>query len=249
MRFRWIVWMAALAITLFFVDAWCGELTSREILRSADEARGNLEGVKWKVDIESIENGRQQERTVDVKARGYDFLANLTSPAKVKGQKFLMVEHNMWFTKPGLAKPVPISPRQKLIGVASYGDIAATNYADDYQATRLEDEVLDGELCHVFDLQAATKKATYDRIKYWISKERGVGVRAEYFTVSGKMLKYATFENENQIQLRNEPHPFISKMVIMDALVSGNVTTLTFSKPKFAKIPSSTFNVNLLTVM
>ncbi len=63
------------------------------------------------------------------------------------------------------------------------------------------------------------------------------------------MLKSATFENENQIQLRNEPHPFISKMVIMDALVSGNVTILTFGKPKLEDVPPSTFDLNLLMLM
>jgi outer membrane lipoprotein-sorting protein len=231
------------------VHSWCGELTLKEILHLADEARGNLEGVKWRVVIDSIENGREQKRTLNVKARGYDFLATLISPPKVKGQKVLMVDHNMWFTKPGLRKPVPISPRQKLVGGASYGDIAATNYADDYEATPLDDIMVNGELCYVFDLKAATKKATYDRIKYWISKERIVGVKAEYFTVSGKMLKSAIFENENQIQLRNKPHPFISKMIITDALVKNNVTTMTFSKHKLVKVPASTFDLNLLVIM
>ncbi len=225
------------------------ELTNKEILQRADEARGNLEGVIWRVSIDSIENGRQQNRKLNVKARGYDFLASMLSPPKVKGQKILMVDHNLWFTKPGVGKPVPVSPRQKLVGAASYGDIAATNYADDYEATRLDDETVNGELCYVFDLEATTKKATYDRIKYWISKERIVGIKAEYFSVSGKMLKSASFENENQIQLRSEPHPFISKMIITDVLVSGNVTTMTFSKPKLVEVPPSTFDLNLLILM
>ena len=249
MQFRLIVAVAAIVIALISVHSWCGELTLKEILHLADEARGNLEGVKWRVVIDSIENGREQKRTLNVKARGYDFLATLISPPKVKGQKVLMVDHNMWFTKPGLRKPVPISPRQKLVGGASYGDIAATNYADDYEATPLDDIMVNGELCYVFDLKAATKKATYDRIKYWISKERIVGVKAEYFTVSGKMLKSAIFENENRIQLRNKLHPFISKMIITDALVKDNVTTMIFSKPKLVKVPASTFDLNLLVIM
>ncbi len=244
-----IISFAALGIFFLGMNGSYAEMTHKEILRRADEARGNLEGVKWRVSIDSIEKGHVQKRTLNVKARGYDFLATLISPPKVKGQKLLMVEHNMWFTKPGLRKPVPVSPRQKLVGGASYGDIAATNYADDYEATPLDDEMVNGELCYVFRLQAATKKATYDRIKYWISKERGVGVKAEYFTVSGKMSKWAVFENENQIQLRNKAHPFISKMIITDALASNNVTTMTFSKPKLMKVPASTFDLNLLMLM
>ena len=225
-------------------SSWA-ELTPKEILHRADEARGNLEGVEWKVSIHSIENKRIQKRKLDVKARGYDFLAVLNSPAKVKGQKFLMTSHNMWFRKPDLRKPVPVSPRQKLVGGASYGDIAATNYADDYEATPLEDEMVKGELCYVFDLKASHKKATYDQIKYWVSKKRLVGAKAQYFAVSGKKFKSAVFEYDNHVQLRNKPHPFISKMIIYDALVVDNVTSMTFNKPQLVPVPPSTLDVNL----
>jgi len=153
----------------------------------------------------------------------------------------LMVNHNMWFTKPDLRKPVPVSPRQTLVGGASYGDIAATNYAGDYEPTSLNEESVNGETCHVYDLKAAHKKTTYDRIKYWVSKERFVGVKAEYFAVSGKVFKSGTFEYKNQIELRGKAQPFISKMTITDALVKGNVTTLKFSEPELVNLPAAIF--------
>lgn len=221
------------------------EMTPGEILQRTDESRGNLEGIQWKVIINSIEKGREQKRKIKVKAKGYDFLALLTAPPKVKGQKLLMIDHNMWFAKPGLKKPVPISPRQKLIGGATYGDIAATNYSDDYEATPLEDATIDGELCFVFDLKSIQKKTTYDRIVYWVSRERLVGVKAEYYTVSGKLFKTAWFEYDNQVILRKQQHPFISKMIITDALIKDNVTTLIFSDNKMVKVPDATFDLNL----
>ena len=241
-----LIYVLAILLTSY-VGAYpnCGELVPQRILKRADEARGYLEGVRWKVSIHAVEDKRIQKRKLEVKAKGYDFLAVLNSPPKVKGQKFLMINHNMWFSKPGLRKPVPVSPKQKLVGLSSYGDIAATNYADDYEARCLEDEMVEGELCYVFDLKACHKRATYDRIKYWVSKDRLVGVKAQYFAVSGKMLKSAVFEYDNQILLWNEPHPFISRMIIYDALVEGNVTSLTLSKPKLIPVPPSTFDINL----
>lgn len=238
--------MIVLVISSWSMHYCHAELTPKEILHRADESRGNLEGVKWRVFIHSIESERRQERKLNVQARGYDFLGSLISPPKVKGQKLLMIDHNMWFTKPGLRKSVPISPRQKLVGGASYGDIAATNYADDYEATPLDDEMVKDELCYVFDLKAIHKNATYDRIKYWVSKKRLVGVKAEFHTVSGKMFKMARFEYENVVTLRNEPRSFISKMVITDALINSNVTTLNFREPILVKVPDSTFDLNLL---
>ena len=219
--------------------------TPKDILQRADEARGNLEGVQWRVHVQSIEKNLESERLLDVKARGYDFLAIVLAPPKAKRQKILMVNHNMWFTKPGLRKPVPISSRQKLVGGAAYGDIAATNYADDYHPNLLGTEAVNEEMCYVFDLQAATKKATYDRIKYWVSRERTVGVKAEYYTVSGKIFKRATFEYKNRVRLKNKSHPFISKITFYDALVASDITTMIFSKGQIVKVPPSTLDLNL----
>lgn len=211
-------------------------------------ARGNLDGVQWKVHIHALEESREQDRKLDVKARGYDFLSILTEPPKVKRNKLLMVNHNMWFTKPGLKKPVPVSSRQKLIGGAAYGDIAATNYADDYEVESIVNEQLNGEQCYVFDLKASTKKATYDRIKYWISKSHTVGVKAEYYTVSGKLFKWAKFEYRNQVKLENKPHPFISKIIFYDALVRNNITTMCFSDQEIVKLPLATLDLNLFMI-
>ena len=222
------------------------EMTPKEILQKADEARGNVEGVEWEIKIESIERGRKQKRTLKIKARDFNSLAEFISPPKVKGRKLLMIDRNMWFVKPGLRKPVPISPRQKLIGGASNGDIASTNYAGDYEATHASNEKVNGEPCYFLDLRATNKKATYDRINYWVSEQRLVGVKAEFFTVSGKMFKLATFEYGNSILIEGKPKPFVSKMVITNAVIKEDVTTMIYNKVKIKKIPDSTFNLNLL---
>jgi len=223
------------------------EGTPGEILQRADEARGHLKGVAWKVTILSVEGERQYERTLRVKAKGHNFIASVLSPPNVKGQRLLMIDHSMWFIKPETTRPVPISPKQKLMGGAAIGDIAATDYADGSEAFSLPEESVGGETCYVFDLKASHKKSTYDRIKYWISKERGVAVKAQFFTVSNKMLKTATYEHKNQVQLNGRPNPFISRMAITDALIQSRVTTLTFSEPLLVDLPDSTFDLNLLT--
>jgi hypothetical protein len=222
------------------------QVNPKMMLEKADEARGNLEGIEWKIQLDSVERGRKQKRTLIVKARDFNSLAEFKAPAKVKGQKVLMIDRNMWFVKPGLRKPVPISPRQKLMGQASNGDIASTNYAGDYQVEKMLEETVNGEPCYLFDLVAANKRVTYDRIRYWVSKERMVGVKAEFFTVSGKMFKSATFEYDNTVTVEGKKSPFISKMVITNAVIKEDVTTMTYSRAKVKRIPDSTFNLNLL---
>ena len=180
-------------------------MSPKEILGKADEARGNAAGLEWQIDIESVEGGRQQQRSIKVTARDFNSLAEFLTPPNVKGQKLLMLDRNMWFAKPSLSKAVPISPRQKLMGGAANGDIASTNYAGDYNIVQTSEDMVNGEHCYLFDLNAVDNRATYDRIKYWISKERLVGVKAEFYTVSGKMFKTATFDYKNSVTIDGKP--------------------------------------------
>ncbi len=221
------------------------EMSHKEILTRADRARGNAEGVEWEIDISSVESGREQQRVLRVTARHFNSLAEFLDPANVKGQKLLMVDRNMWFVKPGLSKAVPISPRQKLIGGASNGDIASTNYAGDYNVAEASEDMVDGAACWLLDLHAVDKKATYDRIKYWISKEKLTGVKAEFYTVSGKLFKTAVFEYGNTVTVDEKPQPFISKMTITNAVIKEDVTVMNYRKVSFRRVPDSTFNLNL----
>jgi hypothetical protein len=240
------IWVMAMGMALHLSCAHAA-LSPTEILRKADEARGNAEGVEWQIHIISVERGREQERTIRVRARSFNSLAEFLAPPNVKGQKLLMLDRNMWFAKPGLSKPVPISPRQKLLGGAANGDIASTNYAGDYKVEKMSQDMVNGEKCYLFDLKAADNRATYDRILYWISMVRLVGLKADFYTVSGKMFKSAVFEYKNSITIDGKPREFISKMVITNALIKGDVTTMDYGQVQIKEVPDSVFNLNLLT--
>jgi len=220
-------------------------LDAHEVLKRADQSRGNLQGISWNVEIEAKEKGHVDSTTYDIKARGFNISGINLAPPKSKGQKLLMQENNMWFHKPGLSKPIPISMRQKLMGQASYGDVASTNYAEDYDAIRLADETVDGVDCYVFDLKSRNSRTTYDRIIYWVDKERMVGVKADYYTLSGKRFKSANMEYGSKVRIGEEIRPFISEITIYEELMSGDVTTLSMTKPKLSPLPDYIFNINL----
>ena len=114
------------------------------------------------------------------------------------------------------------------------------------KSSHTAEDAFNGEACYLFDLEAVDKKATYDRIRYWISKERLAGVKAEFYTVSGKLFKTATFEYEHIVNIDGSPRPFISKMIITSAVIKQDVTTMRYGKVVFRRVPDSTFNLNLL---
>jgi hypothetical protein len=220
---------------------------AQSILKSSDQARGGgLLGIVWEIKLLSRDGEKVDEpQRILVKAVDDSSVAETQEPVRFKGSKILQVEHNMWLTRPGLSKPVPISPRQRMSGQASNGDIAATNYAGDYDAQMKGDETLDGEACYVLDLTAKHKRTTYDKIRYWVSVKRLVGVKAEFYSVSGKLLKTARFDYNNTIEHEGKRILFISKMIIRDALIDAE-TTMEFGTVKVKKIPASEFDLGQL---
>lgn len=221
--------------------------TPYEILKACDEARGNLNGITWIVSVDALERGRKNTRKILVKSAGFDVVAETLKPPRRKGHLLIMIKSNMWFYKPDLSKPVPVSKRQKLLGLAVNGDIASTNYAEDYDILNLEEVYLDGKEYYLFTLEAKTKNATYSRIKYWVTREPHLGVKSEFYTARGrKLLKSARMEYNNHIVSDDGERLFISRMVIHDELMSDDTTTLNFSDPVLKPIPAHVFNLNLL---
>jgi hypothetical protein len=228
-------------------SAHAQDLPVKDILKHADRARGNLGGIVWNIKITTREDGSNESRGLLVKVKKNNTLAKFTSPASMNDRMVLMVDRNMWFIRSGLQKPVSLSPRQKLIGDAANGDIASTNYAGDYNAALLGQERVHGEACYVLDLKAASKNVTYDRIKYWVSKERLVGVKAEFYTLSGKLFKTAEFKYDNRVNVADKDEiPFVSELIIRDAIQKDRVTTMTYTNIRVEPIPDTTFNLNLL---
>jgi hypothetical protein len=217
---------------------------AHSILTHSDQARGGgLPGIVWEIKLASRDGARVDEpQRLLVKAVDESSVAEVLEPVRSKGSKILQVERNMWLTKPGLSKPIPISPRQRMSGQASNGDIAATNYAGDYDAQMVATENVDGEPCYLLDLKAKHKRATYDKIRYWVSVKRLVGVKAEFQSVSGKLLKTALFEYNSSIEYDGKRIPFISKMTIRDALIDAE-TVMEFGAVKVKKVAAAEFDL------
>ncbi len=235
-----------LGILLFWLccNAALAAPDAQTLLQNADRARGGgLPGMVWDITLTSRDGDKvSDEQRLEVRAMDDASVAETLEPARFKGSRLLQVERNMWLTRPGLSKPIPISPRQRMSGQASNGDIAATNYAGDYDAQLNGTETLDGETCYVLDLTAKHKRTTYDRIRYWVSVKRGVGIKAEFYSVSGKLLKTARFEYNNTIEYAGRRIPFVSRMTIRDALIDAE-TTMAFGTVKVKKIGMSEFDL------
>jgi hypothetical protein len=219
-----------------------------QIVAASDRARGGgLNGVQWVIDITGQDSGGPiDRRTYVVRASGEDSLAEATYPPREAGSRLLQNGRSMWFGKATLTKPVSISTRQKMVGPASNGDIASTNYAKDYDATLLRIEPVNGEDAYVLNLLAKNRFVTYDRIVYYVSVSRLVPLKAEFYTVSGKIFKTAEFEMNNRLDIDGKVQTFVSKMSIQDAIEKSNYSLLQYSDVKTKQFGADTFNLGSL---
>jgi hypothetical protein len=216
-----------------------------QLLRDADRARGGLAGgITWTATVQASGDESGSSRTFLVKARGDDALVEALAPPRHRGEILLFNDRTIWFVKPGLRRPVSISARQRLHGDAANGDIASTNYARDYEGTLVGEEVIAGQPVWKLDLKARARNVTYDRIRYWVSKQGHLGVKAEFLTVGGDLFKSATFEYGNRARTPAGEFAFVSRMVITDATGAGTVTTIAFSAPRVETHPPAMFNIN-----
>ena len=229
--------LAVIAGLAFSTNAGASELTDLNILAEADTKRGALMGVNWTLDVKAPEG----DSTLDVTARNEDFLAVYSKPSSQRDEKILERGQNMWFIKPGVRNPVPISPRQKLLGSASYGDIASQRWTSDYSVVSRHDSVMDGKNVYVFVL-AGNDHATYEKLRLYVDMSMLAAVKSEMMTADDKMLKSATYEYGNTAPSRSGSSPMISKMVITDT--EGKATTLTYSKPTFSNVSADSFAIS-----
>jgi outer membrane lipoprotein-sorting protein len=241
-------WLARSTIWVLFLASYAqagAQKSASELLQTADRARGGLlKGLEWKVDIDSTEDGDHSDRSFFVRARDYNALAQATAPARNKGEIFLFNDHDLWFAKPGLRKPVAISARQRLTGQAANGDIASTHYSRDYSATIEGKGKIGNDPVVIMRLKAKDPKVTYDQIRYYVSEKSGLALKAEFMTLQGDVMKIATFEYQNRIQAGPDKIPFVSKMTIRDAKFKDNVSVISYGEPHVKEVPQSAFNVN-----
>jgi hypothetical protein len=224
------------------------------LLELSDISRGGgpLPGIEWTSIVQAFDGGKLDvEREFIVSGRAVngklEALVEFLTPPRTKGQKLLVVDRTMWFSTPDARKPVPISARQRLSGPAAAADVIASNYVEDYKVTSIREEVFEGKPCYVLDLLAKDDLVTYRRLVYWVEKKQLLGLRADYYSVSNKLMKMARFEYGHSIEVDGQQRPFLSKVRIQDAIKPDIVSEISVKTATRKLHSPAKFNLSLLS--
>ena len=193
------------------------------ILARVDAARNPLPSFSVEVDLTTSAGEASKFR---VYGKGSDrSVVEFLAPASEKGKFLLMLRDAMWIYLPSASRPIRISPLQRLMGQASNGDVARTNFMTDYTATKLETD--NGEW--LLDLAAKDPSIAYARVKLWVDKSTNEATRADFYVVSGKLIKRAHYHDHGR------------RVEIEDLLRAGNTTTMQYANLSARQNPDKMF--------
>ncbi len=153
-------------------------------------------------------------------------LVRYTEPAKERGTAYLRSGDNTWLFIPSAAKVVRVGAKQNFGGGDfSNGDIFRLSLINDYEPTLKGEEAMNGEPCYKLELRAKNRSVAYDRVLYWVRADGSFfPVRAEYYTISGKKLKWLTLGDVSRLGGRLRP----TALTMENALEVGAKTELRF---------------------
>lgn len=209
-----------------------------DLLKRSDAYRNGWPAFTTHVKITSYESGKpDEEKLYEVSQKGTDkTYVEFMSPRE-KGRHLLMLGDDMWVYLPDTSRPVRITPLERLSGDASNGDVARTNYAVDYTPAYLRNEKVGSDECHVLELTAKRKGATYQRILYWIRVADARPLKAEFYLTSGKHIKSATFDEYRDFDGRLLLHKF----TLYDQIRHNSHSVLEYSGSTPRNLPDKLF--------
>ena len=224
--------------------ATAADPAARSIVQKADEVRFPSDAFQVDVDIATTRQGQNSDtRKYRVMSKGNENTIVLTlEPAAERGQALLMKERDLWVYMPNLSQPVRLALSQRLTGQVANGDLARANFTGDYTPKLLRTETIDGQNYAVLELVAVDRGVTYQRVVYWVRQDNAWPYKAEFYSLSNRLLKTCKYERFQTLAGRVRP----TRLVMEDALRQGEQSILEYSDMKLRDLPDRMFTKEYL---
>jgi outer membrane lipoprotein-sorting protein len=249
-RTRMHIFFGALAGMLCIVGSHAQQTVSkedsiaREIVVKADQIRFPADGFQVDVAVTNSNSGAVTDtRAFRVLSKGNEnTIVMVTEPAVDRGQIMLMKGRDLWIFLPNVSQPVRLSLAQRLTGQVANGDIARANFAGDYSPKLARTEKIDGEDHYVLELVAVDRSVTYHRVMYWVKQKNYHPHKAEFYSLSNRLLKTAKYEDFQKLAGQVRP----TRLVLQDALRKGEESELLYSGMVLRDLPDKIFTRDYL---
>jgi len=220
------------------------DTVARSIVEKADLVRFPPDGFEVTVAITTTtDDGSTEARKYKVLSKGNENTVVLaTEPASERGQIMLMKGRDLWLFLPTVSQPVRLSLAHRLTGQVANGDLARANFLGDYKPKLLRTEQVDGEAMYVLELNAVDRGVTYNRVVYWVRQSNYRPTKAEFYSLSDRLLKTCLYRNYEKMAGQTRP----TRLVMQDALRKGEESILEYSDMRLRELPDKVFTKDYL---
>lgn len=227
---------------LFTTSALAADIDPIKIVQLSDEVRFPRES--FEVEVRIISTGDiPEDRTFKVTSKGNEnSIVSMLEPAEDRGQVILMKGRDLWIFMPEVSQAIRLSISQRLTGQVANGDIARANFGGDYNPTLLRTESINGKDYWVLELIAVDKTVAYHKVIYWVDQSNNFPFKAEFYSLSGRMLKTCEYHDFKRVLGRMRP----SRLVMINGLRVDSVSTLVYSKMALRDVPDKMFTKDYL---
>jgi len=226
--------------------AWAASalLGPQEIVKRSDAIRSPSGSFSFQVRVKDYQ-GKALVRENVYKVLSKDMKYTLIEtifPERLTGRKLLMAG-GLWLYLPTIKRPTRVGMQQRLTGEVANGDIARTQFADDYRAALQGIEQVKGKKYYKLLLTAKDNTLPYRTIRLWVGQKDFVPLKAEFFALSGKMLKVGEYSELETVMGK----PRLTKLVIKDAIQPSRQSHLKYFNYRQETLHDSMFNKETLT--
>ena len=224
--------------------AHAGVPTPDESVAAADRIRFPEGGFQVSVKVATLAEGRKPKlHHYLVLQDGLEkSIVRTLAPASEAGQVMLMRGKNLWVFLPAVSQPVRLPLSQRLTGQVANGDLARANFSGDYKSTLLREEPCDKANCWVLALEAARPGVTYHKVTYWVEKESFRPWKAEFHTLSGRLMKTGLYRDYRELGGAVRP----TRLMLLDAVKAGERSVMVYGNLKRREIPPKFFTKDFL---
>jgi len=239
-----LLFVLALPLSVAAQNVDPDDALARSILQKSDEIRFPAEGFQVDITIScSAPNQNAEHRKYRVLSKGNEnTVVMILEPASERGQIMLMKGRDLWVFMPDVSQPIRLGLAQRLTGEVSNGDLARANFVGDYNPKLIGTETIAGEEHYLLELNAVDRGVTYRRVKLWVNKSNHRPHKAEFYSLSNRLMKTCTYENFQAMAGKIRP----TRLVMQDALRSGESSIMEYRQMKLRDLPDRVFSRDYL---
>ncbi len=170
----------------------------------------------------------------------FNNLVRFDTPARDAGKLLLRNGIDLWFFDPASRASVRISPKARLLGQASNGDVLSTNLARDYAAQWVGRETVADDTraprpSVLLKLVAERADVPYAAVNLWVDEQTKRPLKAQFLTTEGRLLKTAFFRRYEMQLGRERP----TETVIVDGLDPQWITVMRSTAYRARRVPQA----------